>query len=114
VGEERIAMNRTEALTIRKDRVRKARDVAGYTQLGLAQLMKNALGGHFSYKIYRSVEEGTRDLYLYEAVTFVKLTGSTLQFLTGESSTIDVNEPKGLQRSWPVPVSSGSVALIAS
>ena len=90
-------MNREDELAFRADRVRRARKAAGYrSQEAFAAAMSRALGEAFSMKVYRKVEEGTRDLSVREARVFERLTGATIEFLTGEESTIDVSQAKGV------------------
>lgn len=97
-------MSRKEKeLEIRRERVRRARKFAGYTQEGMAEALKEELGGEFSYSTYRDIEDGIRDFRLYEARSFLKLTGATMEFLTGESPTI---EAMGLLLGSPVRVAA--------
>lgn len=108
-------MTESEELAVRSSRVTAARKAAGYrSQEKFAAAMFKVLGGGFSFKMYRYVEEGRRDLSIREAQAFMRLTGATLEFLTGQTGTIDVNEARGVYIGSPVLVMPGSVALIAS
>lgn len=90
-------MTESEELAIRKDRVRRARKAADYSsQAKMAEAMSKMLGEGFSLKMYRHVEDGKRDLTIREARAFMYLTGATLEFLTGQTSTIDISEAKGV------------------
>lgn len=93
-------MNREDELAIRSDRITRARKAAGYkSQKAFAAAMSKALDETFSMKVYRAVEDGTRDLSIREARAFERLTGATIEFLTGEIGTIDVTQAKGVSRS---------------
>ena len=102
-------MNREDelvVLAVRGDRVISARKAAGYkSQDAMAKAMKRSLG-RFSLKMYRGLEAGTRDFELREFMIFQRLTGATIEFLTGQSGTIDVSEATGLYLSSPVPVAA--------
>lgn len=90
-------MNREDELALRSDRITRARKAAGYkSQEKFAIAMSRALGVDFSLKVYRSVEDGKRDLTIREAQAFERLTGATIEFLTGEIGTIDVTRATGV------------------
>ena len=58
--------------------------------------MSRVLDEDFSLKVYRAIEDGRRDLTIREALAFERLTGATIEFLTGETGTIDVTQAKGV------------------
>ena len=92
-----MIVNREDELALRSDRITRARKAAGYkSQEKFAAAMSRALGEDFSLKVFRAVEDGRRDLTIREAQVFARLTGTTLEFLTGESGTIDVTRAKGV------------------
>ncbi len=95
-------MNRAQALAIRKERVKKARQWAGYTQQGLADAVTNMTGSKLTRATLIAVEKGRSDLPTYQVEAIAELCGVSMDFMTGKVDTIEVRRAKGVWRSSKV------------
>lgn len=88
-------MTKAEELRLRPERLKQVRDMAGYTQQGMANALSAELGKTMSLKVYRAREDGTYEFSATELDIFLELTNSTKEFLRGHTDSIRV---KGLFR----------------
>lgn len=86
-------VNRAQALAIRKERVRKARLMADYTQEGLAAAVTEATGTKVTRQAIIEVEKGRIDLDTYLVEAIAELCDVTMDFLTGRTGTMELNRP---------------------
>ena len=89
-------MNRNEALAIRKERVKTARQFGGYTQEELADAVTKVTGTKLTRQAVIDVEKGRDDLETYQTEAIAELCGVSMDFLTGKSDTIEMRRAKGV------------------
>lgn len=95
-GKEGRDVNRAQALAIRKERVKKARQWAEYTQQGLADAVTDMTGSKLTRQTVIDVEKGRIDLDTYLVEAIAEICGVSMDFMTGKVDTIELRRAKGV------------------